>query len=434
MRQVRLATDCLTDPRLRLLARRTGHPLATIMAVWVTAMTHAGRQHGSRWGTLHGWDDEAMAIMLDVEDQVVTDVRQAMEGRLVEDGSIIDWHHRQRRDVTAKLRMARMRQRRREAAELERRRLAEAQGVTAGVTPVTPVTRNTPLHTKVRAPAAAPAGAPGAEGNNYQGDSSPPHVPIPESAAAASSPPRAPARIRAHEGMPIFNSDDNCSPKKHARAGEGVPPAPEAAAAQAGKPGGGEERAPLRLASSRPDAGIPTNWTPSEESLAWVAAHRPGVDTGAELARFRARYARDVVRSPDALWLRWLETAKIGGPPLPLDTSPATAAAPAVPEPVEAPCLVPGQEAPWRAVHEALRDRLGMVEYRSWCQGLVLQEISGGLAVVAAPSRFIRDWVRSRHEHVLRHLCAQHGLPDRLELAVAPPVGAAGAGSRSATG
>ena len=64
-----------------------------------------------------------------------------------------------------------------------------------------------------------------------------------------------------------------------------------------------------------------------------------------------------------------------------------------------------GKLAPaWARLRARLRSEVGEVEYRNWLRQMVLAGIDGDVALVALPSRFLRDWVRDHYGDRLRVL------------------------------
>ena len=57
----------------------------------------------------------------------------------------------------------------------------------------------------------------------------------------------------------------------------------------------------------------------------------------------------------------------------------------------------PLHEEQWSAIRTHLQGELGDAAFRSWLKPLVLRRIENGEALVAAPTRFLRDWVSARY-------------------------------------
>lgn len=92
---LRLYHETPIDPKLRMIARDAGQNVATVLAVWVTVLCHAGEREGDQRGHLGGWMDGQCAVILDLPVNVVSGIRQAMEGLLLQEGRIIAWDRRQ---------------------------------------------------------------------------------------------------------------------------------------------------------------------------------------------------------------------------------------------------------------------------------------------------------------------------------------------------
>ena len=56
----------------------------------------------------------------------------------------------------------------------------------------------------------------------------------------------------------------------------------------------------------------------------------------------------------------------------------------------------PLHEEQWSAIRAHLQEELGDAAFRSWLKPLSLRRIEDGVAQVAAPTRFLRDWVSER--------------------------------------
>ena len=57
----------------------------------------------------------------------------------------------------------------------------------------------------------------------------------------------------------------------------------------------------------------------------------------------------------------------------------------------------PLHEEQWAAIRAHLQEELGDAAFRSWLKPLTLRRIENGEALVAAPTRFLRDWVSARY-------------------------------------
>src|SRR5438105_5894537 len=83
------------------------------------------------------------------------------------------------------------------------------------------------------------------------------------------------------------------------------------------------------------------------------------------------------------------------------------------------------RQAEWIGVLGQLRAEIGEDAFRNWVQPVNLEQVDGGQAVIAAPTRFLRDWVathyadrllalwRAENEQVKRLLVVV-GVPSRL--------------------
>ncbi|RVT91390.1 hypothetical protein EOD42_22305 [Rhodovarius crocodyli] len=149
---LRVYTEMPGDMKLRRVAKLARAPMASVLSVWVCMLCHAGGHAGDSRGTLAGWDDGTIATGLDLEDEQVTAIHDAMQGLLLAGEVLIGWERRQgelqpadgKPASTSAERMRRMRERKAENARGD------------GVTNVTPeVTHVTPAVTVVTTPGAA---------------------------------------------------------------------------------------------------------------------------------------------------------------------------------------------------------------------------------------------------------------------------------------
>ena len=80
----------------------------------------------------------------------------------------------------------------------------------------------------------------------------------------------------------------------------------------------------------------------------------------------------------------------------------------------------------WGRVLGHLKDEVGESAYRSWLQSLRVERIDEGEAVVAAPTRFLRNWVATHYgDRMLALWRLENPAVDRLSLIVDPRVAAA---------
>ena len=93
----RLWNDMPTDPKWRVIAKRSGQPLCTVIAVYVAMLTNANASKDR--GVLEKWDDEDMAIALDLETEQVASIREQMQGKVLDGNQLTGWEKRQPRPV-----------------------------------------------------------------------------------------------------------------------------------------------------------------------------------------------------------------------------------------------------------------------------------------------------------------------------------------------
>ena len=77
----------------------------------------------------------------------------------------------------------------------------------------------------------------------------------------------------------------------------------------------------------------------------------------------------------------------------------------------------------WARVLGQLKDEVGETAYRNWLQALRAERIDGGEAVVAVPTRFLRNWVATHYaDRLLALWRAENPAVDRLALIVDPRI------------
>lgn len=115
---VRLWHDMPTDPKWRVIARKSGQPLPCVIALFNLIMVNASDNADDR-GTLRNWDDEDAAAALDMEPEAVNAIMAAMQGKVLEGTRLTGWEKRQpkREDDSAAARKRAQRERDKAAQE-----------------------------------------------------------------------------------------------------------------------------------------------------------------------------------------------------------------------------------------------------------------------------------------------------------------------------
>lgn len=90
---VRLWHDMPTDPKWRVIARKSGQPLATVIATFTMLMVEASR--AADRGCVAGFRCEEAAAALDVDDADVSAIIDAMQGRVIIEARLSGWDRRQ---------------------------------------------------------------------------------------------------------------------------------------------------------------------------------------------------------------------------------------------------------------------------------------------------------------------------------------------------
>lgn len=94
MNWVRLWSDMPTDPKWRVVAKRSGRPLTEVLAVFVFMMTNAGANATER-GVLDNWWHDDIAAALDMEPEHVEAIYEAMQNKVLDGAALTGWEKRQ---------------------------------------------------------------------------------------------------------------------------------------------------------------------------------------------------------------------------------------------------------------------------------------------------------------------------------------------------
>lgn len=128
----RLWSDLPTDPKWRVIARRSGRPVAEVISVFVMMLSNATRS--SARGELDGWDDEDAAMALDLEPETVAAIRSAMQGKVLDGNALTGWERRQPKREDDGSAQRKRRQRDREQKERDEERVTQCHAPSRGVT------------------------------------------------------------------------------------------------------------------------------------------------------------------------------------------------------------------------------------------------------------------------------------------------------------
>lgn len=118
---MRLWDDMPTDPKWRVIARRSGQRIGDVIAMFNILMVQAGANADER-GRTHGNDDDEIGAALDLESEDVAAIREAMQGKVLDGTLLMGWEKRQpkREDGSAE-RAREWRERKRTQANAEER-------------------------------------------------------------------------------------------------------------------------------------------------------------------------------------------------------------------------------------------------------------------------------------------------------------------------
>lgn len=90
---LRLWHDMPTDPKWRTISRVSGHPICSVLAVYLHMLVCAS--NATERGRTHGWYDEDVASALDLDCSSVATIREAMQGRVLDGDYLKGWEKRQ---------------------------------------------------------------------------------------------------------------------------------------------------------------------------------------------------------------------------------------------------------------------------------------------------------------------------------------------------
>lgn len=119
---VRLWHDMPTDPKWRVVARKSKQPLPCVIAVFTLMLTNASGNNEDR-GRLLAWDHEDAGAALDMDAEDVAAIYDAMQGKVLDGDRLTGWERRQpkREDNTAAERKAAWKARKQEEKDAAER-------------------------------------------------------------------------------------------------------------------------------------------------------------------------------------------------------------------------------------------------------------------------------------------------------------------------
>lgn len=120
------------DPKFSIVARRSGHNVAAVIAIWAMLLERACQ--AEERGNIRGFDCEAADVALGLPDGAACAIIDALQSKgLIHGDRVANWEKRQNTDVTEAARERKRLQRERERLEAERlaleRRIAEVQAM-----------------------------------------------------------------------------------------------------------------------------------------------------------------------------------------------------------------------------------------------------------------------------------------------------------------
>ncbi len=90
---VRLYHETPTDPKWRVIAKRSAQRIGDVIAVWNFVLCNASSNTEKR-GETHNLVTEDIAAALDLNDADVVAILAAMEGKTIKDGTLLAWEKR----------------------------------------------------------------------------------------------------------------------------------------------------------------------------------------------------------------------------------------------------------------------------------------------------------------------------------------------------
>lgn len=91
---MRLWDDMPTDPKWRVIARRSGRSISEVIAVFNILLIQGGENDEKR-GVTRGNDDDEIAAALDIEAEHIAAIRDAMQGKVLDGNKLSGWDIRQ---------------------------------------------------------------------------------------------------------------------------------------------------------------------------------------------------------------------------------------------------------------------------------------------------------------------------------------------------
>lgn len=137
---VRLWHDMPTDPKWRVIARKSGQPLPCVIALFTLLMTTASAAEDR--GDVSGLSIEDAAAALDMDEEAVAAILNAMQDRVISGSRLSGWERRQPK---------RERENDNSAQRVKEHRARAKEGVSETVTPCNATQRHeTPREDKIR--------------------------------------------------------------------------------------------------------------------------------------------------------------------------------------------------------------------------------------------------------------------------------------------
>lgn len=126
---------CVTDPKFRVIASRcvTNVTVGHVVAVWAAMMENASQ--ASPRGVLSGWDDEDVAAGFGFTVEQVSDIRRAMQGKVLDGESLNAWEKRQpKREDSSSDRTKKWRESKRDDSDATKRDVTQRDATKRDVT------------------------------------------------------------------------------------------------------------------------------------------------------------------------------------------------------------------------------------------------------------------------------------------------------------
>ena len=89
----RLWHELPVDPKWRVIGRKSNQPVSNVISVYIFMLVSASQN--SERGVIGDWNDEDVAAALDIDTEDVANIREAMQGKVLDGDKVTGWEKRQ---------------------------------------------------------------------------------------------------------------------------------------------------------------------------------------------------------------------------------------------------------------------------------------------------------------------------------------------------